>query len=244
MPSLLLENTWILTPRSLNALHYKTLQTRPEYEALAYTWGEKGTREVIVIDGRHCSSFENLEATLRRLRLRNKSRKLWVNALCIDQADVYERSQPLLPPIPEFQIGASGVNGTQNYSKTLRTPVSSRPRETALPSPGKHPGQKLGFLTVSGVDFDTIERLSEACHPSLRTPPLCRNKILELWEEVADPQRSDYPYQGFSLRGEHIKAIMRRYATGRPKKEEDTYWEWVLAEVASSIYGYFLPIFA
>ncbi|CAG9983496.1 unnamed protein product [Clonostachys byssicola] len=69
-----------------------------EYEALSYTWANDAG------DSRKsCSVYygegwevirvtENCANALRRLRYRNKTRTLWVDAICINQEDVDERS--------------------------------------------------------------------------------------------------------------------------------------------------------
>lgn len=44
----------------------------PVYEALSYTWGCKGIRQSINLNGQSFDIFENLEAALRRLRRSKK----------------------------------------------------------------------------------------------------------------------------------------------------------------------------
>jgi hypothetical protein len=63
-----------------------------EYEALSYTWGSPDVMKAISIDGQTCSVRENLWLALYHLRLKNTSRVLWIDALCIDQNDARERN--------------------------------------------------------------------------------------------------------------------------------------------------------
>ncbi|KAI1863373.1 uncharacterized protein JN550_009693 [Neoarthrinium moseri] len=85
------------------SLIHASLSEEPDYEALSYTWGTKGLGGSIVVSGTPVDVFENLEAALRRLRLSKKSRRLWIDAICINQADVAERQQqvPLMQRIYE-----------------------------------------------------------------------------------------------------------------------------------------------
>ena len=65
----------------------------PVYEAVSYTWGEP-----IFSASIECSSLgrlpitENLSAALLHLRLVDRIRVLWVDAICINQQDLVERS--------------------------------------------------------------------------------------------------------------------------------------------------------
>ena len=63
------------------------------YEALSYTWGAASEGRSIVLNG-SCTLpiTDNLFRALRRLRWPLKWRLLWVDAICINEEDVRERS--------------------------------------------------------------------------------------------------------------------------------------------------------
>jgi hypothetical protein len=61
-----------------------------EYEAL-YAWESPDVMRVISICGQTCSVRENLWLALYHLHLKDTSRVLWIDALCIDQNDISER---------------------------------------------------------------------------------------------------------------------------------------------------------
>ncbi|KAL2366080.1 hypothetical protein RJZ56_000920 [Blastomyces dermatitidis] len=63
------------------------------YEALSYVWGTETEQTSIYIDGRPIAIKPNLDAALRNLRLPTQARRLWVDALCIDQSNIEERSR-------------------------------------------------------------------------------------------------------------------------------------------------------
>jgi hypothetical protein len=65
-----------------------------EYEALSYVWGQSPKSEDKVMDcGGHTIRIKpNLALALRRLRLPDKERALWVDAICINQDDLREKS--------------------------------------------------------------------------------------------------------------------------------------------------------
>ncbi|KAN0099155.1 Heterokaryon incompatibility protein (HET) domain containing protein [Hyaloscypha variabilis] len=63
------------------------------YEALSYYWGKRPGAITEMSSGQHIHITANCEAALRRLRLQNESRLLWVDAVCINQSDKAERSR-------------------------------------------------------------------------------------------------------------------------------------------------------
>ena len=62
------------------------------YEALSYTWGYSSSRKPIYINGTTVLVTENLYTALLYLRYEHKPRILWVDAICIDQQNLEERS--------------------------------------------------------------------------------------------------------------------------------------------------------
>lgn len=60
---------------------------RGNYEALSYTWGDLNAKTTLFLDGRPIQVTENLACSLRHLRMPHEGRLLWIDALCINQAD-------------------------------------------------------------------------------------------------------------------------------------------------------------
>ena len=65
----------------------------PSYEALSYTWGEPGRENTIDVNGSNFQIRHSLAHALLHLRLSHRSRRLWVDAICINQGDDLERSE-------------------------------------------------------------------------------------------------------------------------------------------------------
>lgn len=70
-----------------------SLLSHPEYEALSYVWGDTSIQRTIIFNGIPFPVTQNLAIALHHLRLPDKSRRLWVDALCINQSDVQERNE-------------------------------------------------------------------------------------------------------------------------------------------------------
>ncbi|KAL8871359.1 MAG: hypothetical protein Q9174_002789 [Haloplaca sp. 1 TL-2023] len=69
------------------------IQNAPPYEALSYSWGRISAEHPLWCDGRPLTIRRNLDFALRHLRLPHQGRRLWVDAVCIDQTNTDERSR-------------------------------------------------------------------------------------------------------------------------------------------------------
>ena len=65
----------------------------PSYEAISYVWGDNNIKVDVICDEKFVSVTPNLLDALYRIRLPRKKRILWADAICINQADVEERSK-------------------------------------------------------------------------------------------------------------------------------------------------------
>jgi hypothetical protein len=63
-----------------------------DYQALSYVWGDATMQHSITLNGHIHHVTGNLLAALHRLRMPTIVRKLWIDALCIDQSNVAERN--------------------------------------------------------------------------------------------------------------------------------------------------------
>ncbi|WAO93429.1 HET domain-containing protein [Fusarium falciforme] len=71
-------------------LSVASLESDPAYEALSYQWGRAPTD--VSVDGHKVTIPLSLEHALKRLRLADRERILWADAICINQSDVAERN--------------------------------------------------------------------------------------------------------------------------------------------------------
>ncbi|KAK0717346.1 heterokaryon incompatibility protein-domain-containing protein, partial [Lasiosphaeria miniovina] len=77
------------------SLQHARLSDSPAFEALSYTWGAPGVLSEMQLNGRLVPVQENAAAALRRLRRTTGRRTMWVDAICIDQADAREKEGQL-----------------------------------------------------------------------------------------------------------------------------------------------------
>jgi hypothetical protein len=62
------------------------------YEALSYVWGHAASRCNVLIDGSILPITDSLNLALKYLRYASKERTLWVDAVCINQKNIREKS--------------------------------------------------------------------------------------------------------------------------------------------------------
>jgi hypothetical protein len=85
---------------TLESIHFSS---KPTYDALSYAWGEGNETERIQVNGASVEITESLWNALYYLRHTKEMRTLWVDAICIDQSNVEERSRQV--PLMDFIYG-------------------------------------------------------------------------------------------------------------------------------------------
>ncbi|CZT24291.1 uncharacterized protein RCC_10012 [Ramularia collo-cygni] len=77
-------------------LEHCQIRTPPKYDAISYCWGtESPSREITSGNLKGFLISEHLWRALQRLRMANKERLVWIDALCIDQHNVVERNHQI-----------------------------------------------------------------------------------------------------------------------------------------------------
>ena len=76
-------------------LNTVSLKDRPDYETLSYVWGDPTPNEQITANGSLIKITTSLHTSLRHLRKWDVTRVIWADGVCINQADVDERSSPV-----------------------------------------------------------------------------------------------------------------------------------------------------
>ncbi|KAF1996615.1 hypothetical protein P154DRAFT_498258 [Amniculicola lignicola CBS 123094] len=69
-----------------------SLKANPVYTALSYTWGDGKDTILIKVNGYRLDVTRNLKRALERLRIFGSSTWFWIDAICINQMDIEERT--------------------------------------------------------------------------------------------------------------------------------------------------------
>lgn len=171
-----------------------TLQNSPtkaaarRYEALSYVWGSQDNQETVsvvtpgaeeggVFSSRNTASLhvtQNLAIALRHLRRRDAVRTLWVDAICIDQQNVAERSE---------QVGKMG----QIYRSAARVVVwlgPASPDSDLAMRHADHLGQVLRFDPVTEKLTSTSSGEAESHWADMAQPLPYEEAVLRALEKV------------------------------------------------------------
>jgi hypothetical protein len=68
------------------------LSQRRDYDALSYVWGYSKGDQRIICENKQVLVTQNCDSALRQLRSKTRKRRIWVDAICINQEDVNDRN--------------------------------------------------------------------------------------------------------------------------------------------------------
>ncbi|TGO12189.1 hypothetical protein BTUL_0093g00380 [Botrytis tulipae] len=157
------------------------------YEALSYEWGSPRDRRMIFINGRKCLVRANLWSALNRLRNEYTERILWVDALCINQYDTFERNHQVGQMSKIYEqatrvicwIGVDeGVEfpSAHNVDTTEFVPSIAIRTLQALSRSGRRSDQKL---PTTGLPYSLLPT-----SPSRSLESLCRLFYRPYWKRL------------------------------------------------------------
>ncbi|OLN86730.1 Bifunctional purine biosynthetic protein ADE1-like protein 2 [Colletotrichum chlorophyti] len=145
------------------------IENAPPYEALSYTWGKPTDepRDYIWLQGYPLPIKPNLEDALRSLRLPAQVRRLWIDALCIDQSNVDERSRQVQYMRLVYKHAARvivwlGLKTAGTHEAFQAAESLARIREYTNPVAGANAGP-LDPEAVQALVSSMVDGLPETC---------------------------------------------------------------------------------
>jgi hypothetical protein len=129
-------------------LEHAFLDTTPQplYETISYVCGDPSNKLPIILCGHGVQAMATSEAALRRMRLRDQPRTLWIDSICIDQNNTAERGH---------QVGMM----YQIYSMTFRNLIWLGPYDDSISEPiaaMEAMQQELVIETRDYADFQKV----------------------------------------------------------------------------------------
>ncbi|KXX80637.1 Heterokaryon incompatibility protein 6, OR allele [Madurella mycetomatis] len=178
----------------------------PPYVAISYTWGPPTPTTSITIDGQPMVVRQSCADALRTMRLHRVNIPLWIDAICINQTDLYEKS---------FQVGLMGTI----YSSAVSVAACLRCGDSLAMMRNLYP--LIPPILDAGYDQEVFERWQEAVYAVMGNAYFTRMwivqeiglaKDLRLYsgEDVLDWTK--FATQSYDWRGKMMS--LRRYPTG------------------------------
>ncbi|KAK4173663.1 putative heterokaryon incompatibility protein [Triangularia setosa] len=161
----------LLPGRWIDSIHCElqtvSLDDNPAYDALSYVWGNPQKKAPIIIDRSPVEATKNLIAALRRLRSSIDVKVLWVDAICINQADNNEKTHQIGMMARIYKSAADvqvflGESGVLDLIPEEEQALWDEPpklcwvRDVTMLIQTEHPPQKVG-LDSRGVIIDYLE---------------------------------------------------------------------------------------
>lgn len=140
-----------------------------DFEALSYVWGTDISTTPVYVDGEAIQVTSNLYRALRTLRYPDKSRPLWVDAVCINQADEVEKSAQVNMMRYIYSLAVRTIIWMGEVPESLASPsdtstegletITEWDRRLEEGSPYNYPEpvrQNFGLPGVDRSDFSTL----------------------------------------------------------------------------------------
>lgn len=180
------------------------LSSKPIYEALSYVWGKPVFDRRVYIGDKELNITASLATALQQLRYRDRPRRLWVDAISINQKDNAEKTSQI-PLMAQIYGQATSVIGWLGEKSIQTTATIQTLLDLARDS------LKYGVDPETSLDEDQNKELSddvraavERLYPHLEWPSLStffsQAYFTRLWivQEVALPSRIAF-YNGPSI---------------------------------------------
>jgi hypothetical protein len=81
----------------------------PPYKTTSYAWGDAVQRCTMLVDGKSMGISESASLLLRQVRQEHGVSTLWVDAICIDQSSIGERSQQVSLMVDIYSQGSANI---------------------------------------------------------------------------------------------------------------------------------------
>lgn len=151
---------------------------RPKFVALSYMWGESNAQKKILLNGAEFAVTENLLSALSHLRRKNafEYRLFWIDAICINQDDMNEKSRQVRIMNHIYDRASSVVvwlgDGYSKYQDTLGSTDLQQKAGAFVPDPS------TGDIETS----EYVERVSGATQEAMMANSLARDEYwTRLW---------------------------------------------------------------
>ncbi|RYP87384.1 hypothetical protein DL770_004796 [Monosporascus sp. CRB-9-2] len=166
-----------------------SLHAANEYDALSYVWGKKIKKKAIRCNGMMVDATQNLVGAMKHLRYPDRSRVLWIDALCINQKDKNEKSTQvmMMGDIYSRAVRTAIWLGPADYTSDIALAFIRKTFDDLIQSPNTLRSKMDGELPkVLGIDSAAIERRLAEPDSERRVSTSVDSDLLE---EISDDEQ-------------------------------------------------------
>ena len=161
---------------------------RPRYEALSYVWGDASVTKPILLQGKPFKVTRALWIALRHLRLEDRPRTIWVDAICINQIDIAEREKQVGRMLDIYKNALRGLLWMDIPSESIQHILPLLERD--YPE-DEDQATDLALSLLNAVDVITLKELHILCaHPVWGRSWIVQELVLSPAVEVTTQQTS------------------------------------------------------
>ncbi|KAF7885849.1 uncharacterized protein EAF02_004358 [Botrytis sinoallii] len=151
-----------------------TLGESEPYEALSYCWGDASVKVPITVNGKKFDVTTNLFAAMQKLRKTDVNRRIWIDAICINQNDndekntqvrlmreIYQKTERCLVWLGEFR-NAKPVTTMFDLIRKGRELKSASDIKNLPPKDKYRFWESLGLLDIDDSAWETVNDIMTA----------------------------------------------------------------------------------
>ncbi|KAF7562303.1 hypothetical protein G7046_g1808 [Stylonectria norvegica] len=199
------------------------------YEPLSYCWGEAKDKSAITLNDSSVEVTKSLYAVLVRLRLENETRRLWVDAICINQSDNAEKAAQVQRMRDIYQqgsrtivwLGTGSLSATRGFSvipKLIESAIADAERsnlgEVELSS--RYSPRLSQFLQILELPYFTRIWVVQEVAVSQFVEVLCGNHSIS-WDSLTDAVSMSSSIRTDSYQGERSLALFWSISDARTR---------------------------
>jgi hypothetical protein len=217
-------------------LEVASLEGSADYDTISYAWGDREPIYSIRIDGHSLSITQRVSKALRRARDPLSSRRLWIDAVCIDQTNAVERGNQVAsmqdifagaaknivylgPPDETTAAGIAAVKDIMASVSEERSKFSST-RGLFYDKKGQLRGPRRNYPIPSRLDDEALHRLYnrgwfrrlwvvQEAALSPYNECLCGTFTVSLYDLLA--AAAWYRLKNFRLHSDHSRAFRKAF---------------------------------
>ncbi|KAH6859114.1 heterokaryon incompatibility protein-domain-containing protein [Alternaria rosae] len=132
-------------------IEHADINLHPKYECLSYAWGTDDHKRPVTINASSLPVTATLHVALEHLRHRSQERKIWIDAICVNQRDIAERNSQVAIMRKIYQnamrviVWIGPATASNEKAMEFLKMMAKTKKNPRLPSPPRDHDDQLDF---------------------------------------------------------------------------------------------------